>query len=161
MKIRDFCSRVVVVAESGTNLREAARMMREHVVGSLIVIDQRGGATRPVGIITDRDILIAVVAQGIDPESLTVKDAMSPELAVLDADAGVFEAAETMAEFGARRLPVVCKDGKLMGIVTLDDVLRVISTELGYLSATIEHSARREVAKQAGKEPATFTGECQ
>ncbi len=149
MKVREFCSRVVAVAIPSTDLREAARMMREHHVGSLIVIDQLTGATKPIGIITDRDIVVRAVAPGIDPQTLTVQDVMRPELSVLRDDAGVFEAAETMASNGARRLPVVTRDGDLIGIVSLDDVMRVLATELSFLVATVARSTEREVETRA------------
>lgn len=149
MKVREFCSRVVAVAVPSTDLREAARMMREHHVGSLIVIDQPTGATKPIGIVTDRDIVVRAVAPGIDPQSLTVQDVMRPELSVLRDDVGVFEASETMASSGARRLPVVTKEGDLIGIVSLDDVMRVLSTELSLLVATVNRSTEREVEAHA------------
>ena len=149
MKVREFCSRVVAVAVPSTDLREAAQMMREHHVGSLIVIDQLTGATKPIGIVTDRDIVVRAVAPGIDPRTLTVQDVMRPELSVVRDDAGAFEASETMATTGARRLPVVSKDGDLIGIVSLDDVMRVLSTELSFLVATVNRSTEREVESRA------------
>ena len=145
MKVRQFCSRIVAVAEPSTNLREAARLMREHHVGSLVVIDHAAGATAPIGMVTDRDIVMLAVAAGVDPQMLTVRDVMNPELTVLRDDCGVFEAAETMAATGARRLPVVTEAGALLGIVSLDDVMRVLSTELSYLVATVNRSTEREI----------------
>lgn len=149
MKVREFCSRVVAVAVPSTDLSEAARMMREHHVGSLIVIDRLTGATKPIGIVTDRDIVVRAVAPGIDPKTLTVQDVMRPELSVLTDDADAFEAAETMASSGARRLPVVTAAGDLIGIVSLDDVMRVLSTELSFLVATVNRSTEREVETRA------------
>lgn len=151
MKVRQFCSRVVAVAKPSTDLREAARLMREHHVGSLVVIDHPEGSSRPVGVVTDRDIVVAAVAQGVDPQTLRVAEVMNPELKVLDEECGVFEAAETMAATGARRLPVVTRDGSLLGIVSLDDLLRVLSTELSYLVATVQRSTDREI-EQRGAE---------
>ena len=151
MKVRDFCSRIVAVAMPSTDLREAARMMREHHVGSLVVIDKSDGATAPIGVITDRDIVVLAVAPGIDPQTLTVRDVMSPEPAVLRDDCGVYEAAETMAATGARRLPVVTEAGVLLGIVSLDDVLRVLSTELAYLVETVNRSSLREIESRPAK----------
>jgi CBS domain-containing protein len=149
MKIRDFCSRIVVVAEGSTDLREAARLMRDHHVGALIVIDGLKGATRPIGIVTDRDIVVAVVAAAdVRPESLTVLDVMSRELVLIDENDGVFEAIEAMQERGVRRLPVVTADGRLVGIVTLDDVLRMLANELGGLAAAMQRAGRRETAER-------------
>lgn len=149
MKIKDICSRMVVVAEGDTDLREAARLMRDHHVGALIVIDGAEGVTRPIGIVTDRDIVVAVVAaNGVRPESLTVRDVMARELALAGENDGVFEAIETMQDKGVRRLPVVAGDGRLLGIVTLDDLLRMLANELGGLAMAMQRAGRRETAER-------------
>ena len=145
MKIKQICSRVVVVAEPGTDLREAARLMRDHHVGALVVVDKRDGVTRPLGIVTDRDILVTVVAaDDVDPRSLTLRDLMSGELAVALESDGVFEAVDRMQDSGARRLPVVADDGRLVGILSLDDVLRMLASELTALSLASQRSLTRE-----------------
>ena len=145
MKIKEICSRVVVVVEPATDLREAARQMRDHHVGSLLVVDKRDGVTRPIGIVTDRDIVVAVVApENVEPESLTVSDLMAGELALAHEDDGVFEAVDRMQDSGARRLPVVDDDGRLVGILSLDDVLRMLASELTALSLASQRSMTRE-----------------
>jgi CBS domain-containing protein len=145
MKIREICSRVVVVVEPHTDLREAARLMRDHHVGALVVIDKKEGVTRPVGIVTDRDIVVAVVAADhVEPESLAVRDLMAGELALAREDDGVFEAVDRMQDSGARRLPVVDDDGRLIGILSLDDVLRMLASELTALSLASQRSMTRE-----------------
>jgi len=145
MKIKEICSRVVVVVEPGTDLREAARQMRDHHVGSLVVVEKRDGVTRPVGIVTDRDIVVAVVAaENVEPESLSVSDLMAGELALALEDDGVFEAVDKMQDSGARRLPVVADDGRLVGILSLDDVLRMLASELTALSLASQRSVTRE-----------------
>ena len=145
MKIRDICSRVVVVTEPQMDLREAARMMRDHHVGALVVIEKHDGPTKPVGIVTDRDIVVAVVAaSNVRPESLTVRDVMSTELVLAQDSDGVFEAVERMQDSGTRRLPVVTGDGTLMGIVTLDDVLRMLAGEMTALAIAAQRSVTRE-----------------
>jgi len=145
MRIRDICSRVVVVAEPHTDLREAARMMRDHHVGALIVVAKRDGTTKPIGIVTDRDLVVAVVAAaGVRPESLTVRDVMSSDLVLAQETDGVFEAVERMQDSGTRRLPVVTADGTLIGIITLDDVLRMLAGELTALAIAAQRSVTRE-----------------
>jgi len=149
MKIKQICSRVVVVAEPETDLREAARLMRDHHVGALVVIDKRDGVTRPLGIVTDRDIVVTVVAaDNVSPESLTVRDLMSGELAVAVESDGVFEAVDRMQDSGARRLPVVDDDGRLVGILSLDDVLRMLASELTALSLASQRSITRETRQR-------------
>lgn len=153
MKARDFCSRVVVAAEPAMDLREAAHLMRDNHVGALIVVERKGAVSRPVGIVTDRDIVVSVVAApGVRPEALTVRDVMSVELATVNENDGVFEAVEAMRDRGARRLPVVSDDGKLVGILSLDDLLRVISAELAGLSDSLRTSTAREVHERRALE---------
>jgi CBS domain-containing protein len=145
MKIKEICSRVVVVAAPETDLREAARLMRDHHVGALVVIEKRDGATRPVGIVTDRDIVVAVVAdEGVRPESLALRDVMSGELALAQETDGVFEAVDRMQDSGTRRLPVVDAEGRLVGILSLDDVLRMLASELTALALASQRSVARE-----------------
>ncbi|MGA8048594.1 MAG: CBS domain-containing protein [Burkholderiales bacterium] len=155
MRIRDICSRVVVVAEPHTDLREAARMMRDHHVGALIVVDKRDGTTKPIGIVTDRDIVVAVVAAaGVRPESLTVRDVMSADLVLAQETDGVFEAVERMQDSGTRRLPVVTADGTLLGMLTLDDVLRMLAGELTALAIAAQRSVTRETHSRPSLENA-------
>ncbi len=151
MRIKEICSRVVVVAEPHTDLREAARMMRDHHVGALVVVEKREGTTRPVGIVTDRDIVVEVVAAtGVTPESLTVRDVMSSDLVLARETDGVFEAVERMQDSGTRRLPVVAADGALVGILTLDDVLRMIAGEMTALAIAAQRSVTRETRTRPG-----------
>jgi CBS domain-containing protein len=146
MKVREICSRFIVVAEPDTDLRTAARLMRDNHVGALIVVDRKEGARRPLGIITDRDIVVAVVAAaGVRPETLVVRDVMASELAVINENDGVFEAVDLMKDRGARRLPVVAADGTLIGILTLDDLLRVLAAELDGLAEAVRVETAREV----------------
>ncbi len=155
MKIKEMCSRMLAVVEPQTDLRTAARLMRDHHVGSLIVVEKQSGDLRPVGIITDRDIVIGVVAaEGVRPESLTVGEVMGRDLALVDENDGMFEAVEAMSDKGARRLPVVDKKGRLVGIVTLDDLLRVLASELSGLAAALDNASGREVHER----PAIETG---
>ena len=150
MKVRDFCSPHVVLAEPGASLRDAALLMRNQHVGALVVVEKKEGVTRPVGILTDRDIVVAVVAvPGARPEGIRVADAMSSKLAVAREDDGLFEVAQRMSERAVRRLPVVAPDGSLKGIVTLDDVLRVISAELGQLAEGLRWGRMQERGTRA------------
>ena len=145
MRIKEICSRVVVVAEPETDLREAARMMRDRHVGALIGIEKRNGDTRPIGIVTDRDIVVAVVADpDVRPEALTLRDLMSGELALARDTDGVFEAVDKMQDSGARRLPVVDAEGRLVGVLSLDDVLRMLASELTAPALASQRSIARE-----------------
>jgi CBS domain-containing protein len=149
MKVRDFCSRTVAVIEPTASLREAALLMRDAHVGALVVTERKGGVTRPVGVITDRDIVVAVVAvPGARPEGIRVGDAMSAEPRVARDDDGLAEAVKAMSEAGVRRLPVVTGDGSLFGVVTLDDALRVLAAELGALAVALSRGREREAQRR-------------
>jgi len=130
MNIGEICNREVVFAYRGTPLIEAARLMREHHVGSLIIVVDRLSERVPVGIVTDRDLTVAVLAKGLDPKALTVGDVISEELATVREQDSVFDALRTMRTRGVRRLPVLTHSGALAGIVTIDDILELVAEEL-------------------------------
>lgn len=144
MAIGEICNREVVIAEKALSVREAAHLMRNHHVGDLVVVEERGGRKHPVGIITDRDIVVEVVAPGVNPEALTVVDIMGAELATVRENEGVFEALRYMRSKGVRRMPVVDGDGGLMGIVTLDDLLSLLAEEMTELAKLVSHERQRE-----------------
>jgi len=149
MKIRDFCSKKVITVAAAASLREASNLMRAQHTGALIAVETKDGEERPVGILTDRDIVIAVLGQpGALPDGVRVCDIMSAQLAVAREDDGVFEASRTMREHGVRRLPVVSGDGALRGMVTFDDILSVVSTEMGNLAAALKRGTEREALQQ-------------
>lgn len=150
MRIGDVCNPHVVLADANASLRGAALQMRNEHVGALIIAEREGGLLRPVGILTDRDIVIAVVAfPEARPEDIRVADAMSTELETAREDEGLFEVVQRMSERAVRRLPVVRVDGSLLGMVTLDDVLRVLSAELGQLAEGLRWGRMRERGRRA------------
>ena len=153
MRIKEICSRVVVVAEPDTDLRGAARLMRDHHVGALVVVEGSNGGKRPIGIVTDRDIVVSVVAAtDVQPEALKVGDVMSRNLVVAEESVGVFEAVDLMQDHGTRRLPVVDAEGRLIGIITLEDVLRMVAGELTALAIAAQRSLSREVQERRASE---------
>jgi CBS domain-containing protein len=127
-------------------LEAAARELKSGNVGCLIVVETRDGRRAPVGIITDRDIVVRACAIGASPATATVQQAMSaPAITVcVDQDAEV--ALEMMGRNGVRRLPVVDAYGELVGIVTLDDALADISRQLGTIARAIDSEQGRELA---------------
>ena len=144
MQVRDFCSRDVITVEPLASLRVASLLMRNRHVGTLVVVD----GTRPIGIVTDRDIVVAVIAvPGARPEGIRVCDVMQTQLALASEDDGVFEVVEHMRARGLRRLVVVGADRSLAGIVTADDVLRVMAAELGRLASAFDRGGERESAE--------------
>jgi CBS domain-containing protein len=117
-QIRDVMTRDVMLADPGMKLNEAAVLMRDGDFGLLPV----GENDRLVGTITDRDITIRAVAEGRDPNATTVRDVMSEGIYYCFDDQGVEEAAELMSEAQIRRLPIVNRDKRLVGIVALADL---------------------------------------
>lgn len=140
MRISDICTRDAVHIRAAATVREAAESMRKHHVGALVVVDQPNGERIPIGMITDRDIVVSVVAAGVDPQSLTVGDVMSRLPATCSEDEDVFEAIETMCDRGVRRLPVLNAKGGLAGMLSTDDVFGALSTHARELS----HALTRE-----------------
>lgn len=144
MAVGELCNREVVVAEKSLSVVDAARLMRQHHVGDLVVVEERAGARRPVGIVTDRDIVVEVVAAAVDPDALVVGDIMGPDVASVRETEGVFEALRYMRTKGVRRLPIVDREGALVGILTLDDVLGLLAEEMTELAKLVTHERQRE-----------------
>lgn len=145
MRISDICTRNVVYIGATASVREAAEAMRKNHVGSLVVIDQPNGERIPIGVITDRDIVVAVVAPGVDPQALTVGDVMSRPPATCSEDEDVFDAIQTMRDRGVRRLPVLNPKGGLAGMLSTDDIYGALSTHAGELSHALTQEQVREM----------------
>lgn len=144
MNVGELCNREVIFAYRDTRLVEAARLMREHHVGSLVVVVDRLSERVPVGILTDRDIVVAVVAKELDPRTLTAGEVMSRELFSVREEDGIADALRLMRERGIRRLPVLTHSGALAGIVTIDDLLELVGEELGDFVRTVKSERVRE-----------------
>lgn len=140
----EICSRIVVVAERDTPLFEAAQRMREQHVGCLVVVDETSSGRRVVGILTDRDIVTAVVAKAVAPQSLRVEDMMTTAVVSVGEDTPFAEVLATMRRKGLRRLPVTDARGALVGLVTLDDVLEILAEQMRSVVQAIEAEQRRE-----------------
>lgn len=145
MAIGELCNREVIIVAPETTIGEAARLMRQHHVGDVVVVAEEDGRRKPVGIVTDRDVVVEVVATGLDPATLTVGDIMVPDLATVQEKTGVFEAIRYMRDQGVRRMPVVGEDGSLVGILALDDLLELLAEELGALSRLVTREQGKEV----------------
>ena len=143
MKIDDVCSRVVVVGLPATSVHEAARLLREHHVGALVVIDSRD-RSRPKGIVTDRDMVVEVLAMGVDADKLTVADIMTRDIVTASSGDDVFETIRMMHSRGVRRVVVIDDAGALVGIASLDDLLELVAAGLTGLSGAIMGSRSRE-----------------
>lgn len=143
--IASICNRSVAFTTRETTVAAAAQLMRHGHVGSLVVVDRMNGGKRmPIGIVTDRDIVVEVIATGLDPAVITVGDIMAQEIVVGRESDSVLETLEIMRFKGVRRLPTVGPDGQLIGIVTVDDLLEVLAEELSELAKIVAHEQSRE-----------------
>ena len=146
MAVGEICNREVVITEKRMSVVDAAQLMRAHHVGDLVVVEEKDGRNHPVGIVTDRDIVVEVVAAGVDPDALRVGDIMGPEVATVRESDGLFEALRYMRDKGVRRMPVVDREGALVGILTLDDMLSLLAEEMTELAKLVSHERQREAA---------------
>ena len=148
--IRELCTREVVVATRDTTVATAAKLMRHHHVGTIVVCDRVNGGKRiPVGIVTDRDIVIEVVAPELDVGAITVGDIMAPELITARETEGVLQALEIMRYKGVRRLPIVREDGHLVGIASIDDLLGVLAEELSDIAKIVSREQAQEATSRS------------
>jgi CBS domain-containing protein len=145
MPIGTIRNREVVTAHRGTKVSEAAQLMRKHHVGDVVVVDDIDGREVPCGIVTDRDIVITVIAQGVDPEGVVLGDMMSSDVVVGRETDGVADTIQVMRTKGVRRLPIVNALGTLVGIVTADDLLALLSDEMIALTTLVAREQRREL----------------
>lgn len=132
-----ICNHNVATIGKSLSLSEAARLMREQHVGNLIVVETRGSASVPIGILTDRDIVVGVVARQVAPETVTVADAMTRNLVTVRENASLEFALREMRRRGVRRAPVVGANGDLVGIIAVDDVLQHLAEQLSRLTDLI------------------------
>jgi len=144
MSVGQICNREVVFVSKEITVVEAARLMREHHVGALVVTEQREGAPHPVSILTDRDIVVEIVAENLNIENLLVEDVMSLDLLTIREDEGISEALKLMKGKGVRRIPVVNSDGDLVGIFTVDDMLELLAEELSDIDQLLGREQERE-----------------
>lgn len=146
MPIGEICNRGVVCAKRDATVKTAARLMREHHVGSVVVVDEPEEKRIPAGIVTDRDITVAVVALGLDPEVIQIGDIMGSKLVSVKEDWGIAQVVELMQLRSVRRLVVTDSDGYLVGIVAADDVLSLLAEEMSALASMVGGERKREAA---------------
>lgn len=142
-RLRDFATTTVVVAEPDTTALIAAQLMRKHHIGALVVVDAEEKSS-PVGIVTDRDLVLALMAEGLDADLFTVGDIMSTQLVLASPDMDAMDAVQLMRTQRLRRLILVDAAGRLVGIVTMEDILELLTRELAALAAGVMGARDRE-----------------
>lgn len=152
MKLGQVCESRVVTTFPDTLLPDAVLDMRRMQVGALVVVEQRNGLTLPIGIVTDRDIAAAMTS-GVEVSAQRVSQVMSRNLVVAAEQDDFFDGLTKMRRFGVRRLPIVSNDGNLRGIITLDDVIDVLSAKLREAASVVPRERRVEARLVAAARP--------
>jgi len=143
MSIGRICQRDVDVATENESAQCIAERMRQRTVGALVIVNTQ---KKPIGILTDRDLAIRLVAEGLDAATTTVAEVMTTGPKTVSEETAIESALSLMRSGSFRRLPVVDNAGKLVGLVTLDDILMLLASELGDAGALIDRETPRAVA---------------
>jgi CBS domain-containing protein len=146
MTVSAICNHNVVTIEPDADVAEAAARMREEHVGDLIVTEQRGGLTVPIGIVTDRDLVISVIAKQVPLDALKVGDVMTSELLTVREDNGIEFALREMRRAGVRRAPVLGTAGELIGVLSIDDVVDHLASQLSHIADIIRLGQQAEAS---------------
>lgn len=144
MTAGEYCNREVTITGPESTISEAAKLMRQHHVGTLVVVEREGALNRPVGIVTDRDLVIEVLAQGVAVDSVTVNDVMSPDPVQVAEGETLLNTIELMQSRGVRRVLVVDEAGSLQGLMSADDAIELIAEAMGNLTRVV----RRELSNE-------------
>ncbi len=144
MKIGAICTKEVDTATDSETVRTAAQRMAARNVGTLVVVDAKKTV---IGIVTDRDLALRVVAQGSDPNAVRVLDAMTTDVQTVFDHASIEDALSLMRAKGVRRLPVVLSDGRVAGIISLDDILSFIADEFAEVRRFLDKTSPRSLAR--------------
>jgi CBS domain-containing protein len=130
MTVGRICNRDVVVTRADETIQSVARLMKEYHIGDIVVVEDRGERVVPVGIVTDRDVVVEVIAAGVAPDAVSVGDIMSFELVTAHEDDSLWDTLQRMRVNAVRRVPVLDEQGALSGILVLDDLLELLAGEL-------------------------------
>jgi CBS domain-containing protein len=144
MLLKDACTPDVVCCSGATSALEAARIMRHKHVGDLVVVDDPDDGRIPLGIVTDRDIVVEVLGQGLDPSAINLASLMHTPVVIAHESEDTSSLVERMRAHGVRRVPVVNQNGALVGIVTLDDLLKILVAAISALTEITDKGQRRE-----------------
>ena len=145
----DLCTRETVIASRSSSLTEAARLMRERHVGSLVIVEERPSGRVPVGLITDRDLVTAVLAPDVDMHALRVDDVMNNEPVAVLEQASLFDALAAMRGRGVRRVVVTDAQGLLQGVLALDDIIEVVAEQMQAIAKALASGRPREAQRRA------------
>ena len=149
MTIAQLCKRDIVTIGATATLREAAALMRGRHVGALLVTVPGEAGEQAVGMLTDRDLVVEILARNLDPGEVKVGQVASRHLASVPGSAGIAEAVAVMQQAGVRRLLVTEAQGEIAGFVSADDLLDALAGELGGLAQALRAGIAREAAQRS------------
>ena len=144
MNIGEICTRITVFAYHTMSVSEAARLMLEQHVGCVVVVEETDQGRRVLGMLTDRDITVAVVAREFNAQTTRVADIMSPSPVTCRPEDSMTDVLQLMQRDGVRRMPVTDALGTLVGIATLDDLIDIVAEDLQGFVRVIENERKRE-----------------
>jgi len=144
MHVARICTHGVVTCSPDATALEMARLMRERHVGDVVVVDNQEGRIVPMGIVTDRDLVVEVMAHGVDPDMLKARDLMGRDLVTIGTTDSIDDALLQMRTRGIRRLPVVDAHGALAGVLTADDATRFLADALTEVARIPPQQVHRE-----------------
>jgi CBS domain-containing protein len=146
-KLKEFATTLVAVVEPDTSARVVAQLMRRHHIGALVVVDALD-KSKPVGIVTDRDLVLELMSEGLDPAVFTAGDIMSVDLVKAHPEMDAMDAVQLMKKYRLRRLVISDDAGHLAGIVTIEDVLGLLTRELADLAVDLGSARDRETRER-------------
>lgn len=144
MSAGEYCNRDVVIVSKTEPVREAIQLMRSHHVGDVVVVETLEETTVPVGILTDRDIVLELLAEGVDLDAVSVGDVMSYELVTVTENTKLIDSIKIMRDKGVRRIPVINEAGGLEGLLTMDELLELVAEQLTDIVGLINKEQARE-----------------
>ena len=145
MSVGEYCNRDVVIVEKTSPVREAINLMRKNHVGDVVVVEMRENASIPLGILTDRDVVVEILAEDVELDAVNISDVMSAQLVTINEDTKLLDAIKLMSLKGVRRLPVVNEQSELQGILSVDDLLELIVEQLSDIVSLISKEITNEV----------------
>jgi len=148
VKTGEFCNREVVIASREMTVLEAAKVMRQYHVGNVVVVEEREDRPVPVGIFTDRDIVVELLAKDIAPALFSIGDVMTFELTTAWEGEDIIDTVKKMKLKGIRRIPVVDEKGFLTGILALEDLIELIAEQLSDLVGLCRRGQKQEAEKR-------------
>ncbi len=146
-QLKDFATAVVAVVEPDTTASMVAELMRQHHVGAMVVVDAEE-RSRAIGIVSDRDLVLELIAEGLDPAVFTAGDVMSEHLVIASPEMDAMDAVKLMNTHGVRRLVIVDDAERLVGIATMEDILELFARELALLAAGLAGARQREIRER-------------